>query len=135
VVRLAPGEARITDEAPAGRLYLDGDILVEAEEEALRMRRRLSYAGAVFVTLVVDGRNRICGDPQVRLIGLPEEDNYGVLLEDRALDAIDEALDKLPAKRMGDDASVAEYVRRAVRGALRREWGKKAQVEVLVTRI
>ena len=135
VVRLAPGDTRIIDEAPSGRLYLDGDILVEAEEEALRMRRRLSFAGAVFVTIVIDGKNRICGDPQVRLIGLPEEDNYGVLLEDRALDAIDEALDRLPAKRMGDDDSVAEYIRRAVRGALRREWGKKAQVEVLVTRI
>lgn len=135
MVRLAPNEARVIDEAPAGRLYLDGDILVEAEEEALRMRRRLSFSGAVFVTLVIDGKNRICGDPQVRLIGLPEEDNFGVLLEDRALDAIDEALDRLPAKRRGDDGSVAEYVRRAVRGTLRREWGKKAQVEVMVTRI
>jgi ribonuclease J len=75
------------------------------------------------------------GDPQVRLHGLPEEDSHGVAFEDRALDAIDEALERLPVKRRGDDDNVAEFVRRAVRGALRREWGKKAQVSVVVTRI
>jgi ribonuclease J len=30
---------------------------------------------------------------------------------------------------------VAELVRRSVRGAIRREWGKKAQVSVILTRI
>jgi len=71
----------------------------------------------------------------VRLHGLPDEDNYGETFEDLALDAIDDALDRLPAKRRKDDDAVGELVRRTVRGAIRREWGKKAQVSVVVTRI
>lgn len=135
MLRLAPGPAEVIDEAPAGRLYLDGEVLIDADEGAVQERRKLAFAGAVFVSLVLDRDGKVRGDPQVRLMGLPEEDGRGVSFEDCALDAIDAALDRLPPKRRGDDDAVAELLRRAVRGALRREWGKKAQVEVAVIRI
>lgn len=135
IVRLAPGPAEIVDEAPSGRIYLDGDVLTDQDEGAVQERRRLAFAGSVFVSLVLDGKGDVRGEPQVRLMGLPEEDSDGVPFEDRALDAVDEALDRLPRKRRGDDSAVAEFLRRAVRGALRREWGKKPQVAVVVTRI
>ncbi|PKQ06269.1 MAG: MBL fold metallo-hydrolase [Alphaproteobacteria bacterium HGW-Alphaproteobacteria-11] len=135
MLRLAPGPAEIVDEAPSGRIYLDGDVLIESDEGAVQERRRLAFAGSVFVSVVLDGKGQLRGDPQVRLMGLPEEDGNGTDFEDIALDAIDTALDRLPAKRRGDDDTVAEFLRRAVRGALRREWGKKPQVAVVVTRI
>ncbi len=135
MVRLAPGPAEIVDEAPSGRIYLDGEVLTAADEGAVQERRRLAFAGSVFVSIVLDGKGQVRGDPQVRLMGLPEEDGNGVDFEDRALDALDEALDRLPAKRRGDDDTVAEFLRRAVRGALRRQWGKKPQVDVVITRI
>ena len=135
MVRLAPGPAEIGDEAPSGRLYLDGEVLTASDEGAVQERRRLAFAGSVFVSIVLDGKGQVRGDPQVRLMGLPETDGTGLDFEDRALDAIDEALDRLPAKRRDDDDAVAEFLRRAVRGALRREWGKKPQVAVVVTRI
>lgn len=135
MVRLAPGAAEVIDEAPSGRLYLDGEVLTEEDEGAVQERRRLAFAGSVFVSLVLDGKGEVRGEPQVRLMGLPEEDSHGVTFEDRALDAVDDALDRLPNKRRGNDDDVAEFLRRAVRGALRREWGKKPQVEVVVTRI
>ena len=135
MVRLAPGPAEIVDEAPSGRIYLDGDVLTASDEGAVQERRRLAFAGSVFVSIVLDGKGQLRGDPQVRLMGLPEDDGDGTDFEDIALDAIDAALDRLPAKRRGDDDTVAEFLRRAVRGALRREWGKKPQVAVVVTRI
>ena len=135
MVRLAPGPAEIVDEAPSGRLYLDGEVLTASDEGAVQERRRLAFAGSVFVSIVLDGKGQVRGDPQVRLMGLPETDGTGLDFEDRALDAIDEALDRLPARRRDDDDAVAEFLRRAVRGALRREWGKKPQVAVVVTRI
>lgn len=135
MVRLAPGPAEIIDEAPSGRIYLDGDVLTASDEGAVQERRRLAFAGSAFVSVVLDGKGQLRGDPQVRLMGLPEDDGNGTDFEDIALDAIDTAFDRLPAKRRGDDDTVAEFLRRAVRGALRREWGKKPQVAVVVTRI
>ncbi|HAC57267.1 MAG TPA: MBL fold metallo-hydrolase, partial [Rhodobiaceae bacterium] len=135
MVRLAPGAAEVIDEAHSGRLYLDGDVLTEEDEGAVQERRRLAFAGSVFVSVVLDGKGEVRGEPQVRLMGLPEEDSHGVTFEDRALDAVDDAFGRLPKKRRGNDGDVAEFLRRAIRGALRREWGKKPQVEVVVTRI
>lgn len=135
MLRLAPGPAEIIDEAPNGRLYLDGDILMPSWDPAVQERRKLAFAGSVFVTLVLDGQGKVLGEPQVRLLGLPEEDGSGISFEERALDAIDDVLDRLPLRKRKDDAAVAELLRRAVRGAIRREWGKKAAVEVIVTRV
>lgn len=135
MTRIAPGPAEVIAEVEHGRLYLDGEVLIGAEEGAVQERRKLAFAGAVFVSLVLDEAGEVRGDPQVVLHGLPEEDNAGDTFEDIALDAIDDALDKLPMKRRKDDDVVAEAVRRAVRGSIRREWGKKAQVSVVLTRI
>lgn len=135
MLRLAPGAAEVIDEAPSGRLFLDGDVLIPEGDPAVQERRRLAFAGTVFVTLVLDGKGEVLGEPQVRLLGLPEDDGTGVSFEERALDAVDDVLDHLPLRKRKDDGAVAELVRRAVRGAIRREWGKKAAVEVVVTRV
>lgn len=135
MTRIAPGPAEVLEEVEHGRIYLDGDVLTAHDEGAVQERRKLAFAGAVFVSLVLDETGEVRGEPQVRLHGLPDEDNYGETFEDIALDAIDDALERLPAKRRKDDDAVGELVRRTVRGAIRREWGKKAQVSVVVTRI
>ncbi|MFZ3034469.1 MAG: ribonuclease J [Parvibaculum sp.] len=135
MTRIAPGPAEVIEEVEHGRIYLDGDVLTAHDEGAVQERRKLAFAGAVFVSLVLDEAGEVRGEPQVRLHGLPDEDNYGETFEDIALDAIDDALDRLPAKRRKDDDAVGELVRRTVRGAIRREWGKKAQVSVVVIRI
>lgn len=135
LVRLAPGDPGIIDEAPSGRIVLDGEVQVPSWDAGIQERRRLSFGGAVFVSLVLDEKGKVRGDPEVRLIGLPERDNYEIRFEERAYDAIDEALDRLPLRKRRDVNQVAEYVRRAVRSAIRREWGKKSAVEVIVTQI
>ena len=58
LVRLAPGAAGIIDEVPAGRLYKDGALLVEAEERTVPDRRRLGFAGIVSVALAVTEQGR-----------------------------------------------------------------------------
>ncbi len=135
MTRISPGPAKVLGEVTHGRLYLDGEVLISAKDGTVQDRRKLAFAGAVFISLVLDGQGEVRGEPQARIHGLPPEDNLGDTFEDIALDAVDDALAKLPMKRRGDDEAVAEVVRRAVRGSIRREWGKKAQVSVVVTRI
>ncbi|MCE7997744.1 MAG: ribonuclease J [Rhodobiaceae bacterium] len=135
MVRLAPGAAEVVDEVPSGRVVMDGDVLVPSWDAGIQERRRLGFAGAVFVSVALNDKGAVQGDPEIRLIGLPERDNYGVRFDERAYDALDSALDQLPQRKRKDEAQVGEYLRRAVRGAIRKEWGKKAAVEVIVTRV
>ena len=55
IVRLAPGDVAIAGKAEAGRLYQDGNLLVGAEDEAIRERRKLAIAGIVSVAFAVNG--------------------------------------------------------------------------------
>src|SRR5690349_17650444 len=53
LIRLAPGPASIIDEVPAGRIYKDGRLLIDADVRTVPDRRRMSFAGMVSVALAV----------------------------------------------------------------------------------
>ena len=54
LIRLAPGDPAIIDEVPAGRLYKDGCLLVDAQARTVADRRRLGFVGIVSVALAMD---------------------------------------------------------------------------------
>ncbi len=125
VVKLAPGSAAVVDEVPQGRLYKDGRLIIDAESRTVADRRRLGFVGVVAVALAVDDKGVVAGDPEIELIGIPETDAQGETLHDIAYAAVVETVEQLPRPRRRDPDSVAEAVRRAVRGAVAARWGKK----------
>lgn len=134
LIRLAPGPAQVVDEVPAGRLYVDGDSLVEAEGEALRERRRIAEQGALIVVIGVDERRRsIVSGPEVRTRGLPAEaeERYESGLDDIAR-AAEAAYHKLsPEERRDEDAAEAAIVR-GVRKVAEKIWGKRPLIEAVI---
>jgi len=127
VVRLAPGEPTVVDEAPHGRLHLDGRVLTHGDDGAMKERRALGYAGHVAVTVVLDARDRPAADPVVICAGIPEE------VVDAARTAAGNAQDRL-GRRFGDDKRTIEEIRRAVRREVQDAWGKKPVVRVEIAR-
>ena len=125
LVRLAPGPAAIVDEVPAGRIYKDGALLVDAEARTVAARRRLSFAGIVSVALALSENGALVADAEIELIGIPETDTGGQSMADIAREAVDQAFETLPRPRRRDPNEVAEAVRRAVRGAIAERWSKK----------
>jgi ribonuclease J len=127
IVRLAPGPATIVDEAPHGRLHLDGTVLTHGDDGAMKERRALAYAGYVAVTVILDARDRPASDPVVICAGIPEE------IVDAARRAAADAQDKL-GRRFDDDKRTLEEIRRAVRREIQDVWGKKPVVRVEIAR-
>lgn len=136
MVRLAPGRAEIIDEVPAGRLYVDGNVIVPSSAEPLRERRHAAYNGVLTVAVALDGKGRIVSGPQVRAIGLPGDDDYPVAdaLDDLADDA-EAALKKLKGEDRDDDAAVQAAIKRVVKKASQRIWDRRPVVEVTVLRV
>jgi ribonuclease J len=132
LVRIAEGRAGIIDEVPAGRIYKDGTILVEADSRTVADRRRLSFAGAVSIAIAITERGELAADPEMDLIGIPERDREGALIADAVYDAVEDTVASLPRKRRGDPDAVAEAVRRAVRSVVVQRWGKKPMCHVHV---
>jgi ribonuclease J len=132
LVRLGSDGAAIVDEIPSGRLYKDGSLLVSAEAKTVAQRRRLSFAGVVFVALALSDKGVLVADPEIELIGVPETDAAGAAFADIARDAVEEAFESLPKPRRRDPETVTEAVRRAVRGAIAERWNKKPICHVQV---
>lgn len=137
LVRLIPGPTKIIDEAPSGRVYIDGRIPVFPGEGPVEERRRLSFGGAVAVSIVMSSKGDIVADPQITFIGLPTHTGpiagSGISMTDLILNAAHGALSGIPRPRRRDSALVAEAVRRAIRAEVNAYWGKKPPCNVMVT--
>lgn len=134
MLRLAPNPPEIIDEIPTGRVYKDGHLLIPAEGKTISERRKLSFAGMVFVAIALNDKGILIADPEIDMMGIPEKGRSGSDLSEIAYDAVMTTLETLPKPRRRDPDDMAESVRRAVRAALAAEWGKKpvCHVHVLV---
>ena len=136
IVRLAPGPAAIIDEAPSGRLYVDGTMLVPEAGEALRERRHAANNGVLVVSFAMDRRGRIASDIDIRGIGLPGDKDFplGDALDDLA-EEVEHAVGKLKGEAREDDLVVEQAVARSLKKASQRIWDRRPIVETVILRL
>ncbi|HEV2568397.1 ribonuclease J [Sphingomonas sp.] len=130
VLRLSPDGPKVIGQERAGRLVLDGDVILPADGATINERRRIAAYGQMSVAVALDGGGRLKGEPEVRLQGIPVEEDK----EDFLADARDAAAD---AARAGgkDDEKLREAIRLAVRRTAVEWTGKKPIVDVLLLRV
>ena len=134
LVRIAPGDLEVVDEVPSGRLMGDGDLLLPEGASAIRERRKLSYAGVVQVSFVLDRTNMLGDAVMASIVGVPDVGASGDDLVELIEEAAEIAIKDLPPGRRKDDDDVEVAVRRAVRRCLAEEWGKRPVINVAVLR-
>ena len=133
MLKLWPEPRGVIDEAPVGRLYRDGNLIVPDADGPVKARRKLSFAGIAVVAMSMSRRGDILGEPEIVLEGIPFAAADGEQMTEIVLDAIDGTLRSIPPKRRGELDMVQEAVFRSVRGAINEAWGKKPIVKVLMT--
>jgi ribonuclease J len=131
ILRVAPDPA-VIDDAPVGRVFRDGRLLVPEADGPVRERRKLSVVGVVIVSLVVSRKGAVLTDPMALIDGVPAEDAEGEDMLDIVLDAVDGTLRSIPEKNRKNPEALGEAVRRSVRAAVNEVWGKKPICKVLV---
>ncbi len=137
IIRLGPGVHEVVAQVPSGRLGLDGKVVRALSGEATRLRRKMSFNGAVAMTMVMDARGTLARPPQVSLMGVAEQEaapTHARLPDELAAVAAD-AVEAMPKSGRLDDNAVSHAVAQAVRRALIESHGKKPLIEVHVVRI
>jgi ribonuclease J len=129
-VRLAPGDPEKIGHVPVGRLVLDGDVILPADGGTINERRRISLHGQISVAVAVGKNRRVAGSPQVRLQGIPVEEERDAFIAD-AEDAAAEAV----SGSARDMDRLREDIRLAVRRCATRWTGKKPVVDVLLLEV
>jgi ribonuclease J len=135
VVQLAPGPAGIVDEVPSGRLFKDGNLIIDATSRTVAERRRLSFAGLVSIALAMTEKGELATDPEVETRGIPELNARGESMYEIAYDAVVDTFRDLPRARRRDPDAVADAITRAVRAAIAGHWGKRPNVTVHVLEV
>ncbi|MEG9883668.1 MAG: ribonuclease J [Hyphomicrobiales bacterium] len=134
MLRLAPGKPEIIDEVPHGRLMVDGQVITRQEGAAMRTRRKLSWAGMIVVSLVIDAHGERVGAPQIIMAGIAHETATATPTEAIIHDLIEDTFTKLAPTQRCDTGHMGEALRRSIRRAMLIHWGKKPLCRVIIHR-
>lgn len=127
--KLAPGKPKQVGNAPVGRLVLDGDVILPADGTTINERRRIALYGQISVAVAIQA-GWLKGAPQIRVQGVPVEEDRDAFLEEAA-----EAAAEAVKKDGRNLEKLRESLRLAVRRAAVRFTGKKPVVDVLIVEL
>jgi ribonuclease J len=134
VVEVAPNGLRVVGTAPVGRLTIEGDRIVPMDSTILRDRKKMMTNGAAVVTLVMNGKGTLVGEPLITTHGLfNPEDEDGT--DFPLIDAVRRAVDGLDRRDRDNDDKVREATRRVVRRLFNQDQGRKPLTDVHLVRL
>lgn len=132
VIRLAPDGPEKLTEVHAGRLVLDGDVILPADGVTMNDRRKLMQHGHISVGFALTPKGQMTGIPEVRIKGVPVEEDREAFLEE-AQEALVKAL--RTTSRKADIEGIREVARLAVRRVATEWTGKKPVVDVAIVQL
>ena len=132
VVQLS-GEPGIVDQVHSGRIFKDGDLLIQATDRTVPERKKLSFAGIVSLAIAMDEKGTLMSDAEVMTAGLPLRTSDGEDFDAFILETAEELLENLPKAKRRDPDAVRNILERGLRNAISQEWNKKPVCHVLVT--
>ncbi|HEY7688867.1 MAG TPA: ribonuclease J [Dongiaceae bacterium] len=134
LVRLDANGAEIVEHVHAGRIGLDGKAFLPLDSEVMRVRHRTIWNGSAVVSLAINRRGDLLGDPQVTVHGLlNEKEHAGEIAGLR--EAVRAAVQGVPLAERGDDQALKEAARIALRRAVHASHGKKPVTDVHLVRV
>ena len=137
MIQIAPTGPQVVDIVASGRLHQDGNDIVSAHDEGLRLRRKMAYAGHISVGLVINGKGSLVAGPEPRISGFPEG-KTGELIEDLLDDVAEVAedtFDRITRRDRRDEEIVETKLASKIKRRVRERTGKRSIVEVIVHKV
>ena len=135
IVQLFPGEKpAVTDKAPVGRIFVDGNISVGEESQSIKDRKNLSYNGFLEITIIVNSIGSIVKNPIISFKGIPsnaESSNFVFELQGKILDICK----NFSLKNSKQEQNLIEALRINCRRTVKEKTGKKPYTNVNLVRI
>jgi len=135
IVQLYPGEKpKVIDEAPVGRIYLDGNISVGEESQSIRDRKKISHNGFLEITIIINDIGSIVKKPIISFRGIPSNDdneNFIFDLEEKIRDICK----TFSLKNSNQEQNLIESLKTNCRKTVKEKTGKRPFTNVNLVRI
>ena len=134
IVKLYPDKVpQVYDKAPAGKLYVDGDISVEEEAKSIKERKNLSNNGFMEITILLNSRGKIHNKPILHFIGLPviNKDEFTYGLEEE----IEKVTKTFSLNNKKQEINLIESIKATSRKYSKEKIGKKPITNINIVRI
>lgn len=135
LVSLTASPPRIEAKIASGRLGLSGTSLVPLNDRALNERRALALGGVLSITLVLDKKSRLVGQPQVELMGVPSGELGVDALKSELAFSVEEILAESSSRVLQSDDALRETIQRELAHSLHQWMGIRPRQLVQVIRI
>ena len=134
IIKLLPGDKpEIIDKAPAGKIYLDGNINVETDSQSIKDRKNLSINGYLEITLLVSNNGKI-KKPIISFRGIPEKENSEHFIFDME-DEIFSICRTFSLDNKNQQKNLIETIKQNCRRIVREKTGKKPFTNINIARI
>jgi len=134
IIKLLPGDKpEIIDKAPAGKIYLDGNINVETDSQSIKDRKNLSINGYLEITLLVSNNGKI-KKPIISFKGIPEKENSEHFIFDME-DEIFNICRTFSLDNKNQQKNLIETIKQNCRRIVKEKTGKKPFTNINIARI
>ena len=133
IIKMFPGDPKIVDKAPSGKMYLDGSIGVTEDAYSIKERKNLSINGYLEVTLIVTNNGKI-KKPVISFKGIPENnvsENFIFDMEDQ----INNICRTFSLQSKNQEKNLIESLKKNCRKIVKERTGKKPYTNINIARI
>ena len=136
VIEITKEGLRPVGEVKSGILAIEGNRIVQVDNEAILTRKRMMFNGSAVVTVVMDGRGNLVADPRITALGLLDETSDQDTPHLAAAEAeVAKALQNMPKSLRGSDDEVTELIRVTARRFFNERFDRKPQTRVHLIRV
>lgn len=136
IIKLAPGRPVVVDHITTGLLAVDQKRIISADHGSISDRRKLQYSGAVHLSLVLDAKGMLKGEPKLDTVGLIDQELSGERkIEDSLYNEIMDILEDMADEDLTNNHFVEEELRIGIRRFFVHTLGFKPKTTVHVLRI
>ena len=123
----------IIDQAPTGKIYLDGNVAVSLDSSSIKERKNISVNGLLEITLIISSSGKI-KKPVVSFRGIPEEDiseTFKFNLEDE----ITKTCKSFSLNNFKQEKNLIDTIKQNCRKIVKEKTGKRPFTNVNIARV
>lgn len=131
-----PVTPKIIDHVETGVLAVDQKRIITSSHPSIAQRRKLQYSGTLHVSLVLDEKGDLLGEPKLDSYGLIDQDSKAeIQIEEALFNCVFDRLEDMTWDERMDDDGVEEAIRIALRRMCNDVLGIKPQTTVQMLRV